>query len=59
LIDSEIVAIFGVTQTSNYGYSLEDFMNLPCRCGAASCTGYMVSEEFLPLVRSLLMQSSR
>ena len=40
--------------TYNYGYSLEDFMNYPCRCRAPSCVGYMVSEEFVPLVRSLL-----
>ena len=40
--------------TFNYGYSLEDFMNFPCRCGTPSCTGFMVAEEFLPLVRSRL-----
>jgi uncharacterized protein len=44
--------------TFNYGYSLEDFMNFPCRCGMPSCTGYMVAEEFLPRVRSLLGVSS-
>jgi SET domain-containing protein len=42
--------------TFNYGYSLEDFMNFPCRCGTPSCTGYMVSEEFLPIVRDLLTE---
>jgi len=40
--------------TFNYGYSLEDFMNFPCRCRAPACTGYMVSEELLPIVRRLL-----
>jgi SET domain-containing protein len=40
--------------TFNYGYGLEDFMNYPCRCGTPSCTGYMVSEEFFPVVRRLL-----
>ena len=44
----------GEELTFNYGYSLENFMNFPCRCGAPSCVGYMVSEEFLPVVRSLL-----
>lgn len=44
----------GEELTFNYGYSLEDFMNFPCRCGTPSCTGYMVSEELLPVVRSLL-----
>jgi SET domain-containing protein len=43
----------GEELTFNYGYSLEDFMRFPCRCGAASCTGYMVAEEFLPVVREL------
>ena len=40
--------------TFNYGYSLEDFMKFPCRCGAPSCVGYMVSEELIPVVRGLL-----
>jgi SET domain-containing protein len=44
--------------TFNYGYGLENFMNYPCRCGAPSCVGYMVSEEFLPIVRSLLTPPS-
>ena len=48
----------GEELTFNYGYSLEDFMNFPCRCGAPSCAGYMVSEELLSVVRSLLGRSS-
>ena len=44
--------------TLNYGYALEDFMNFPCRCGTPTCTGYMVSEEFLPIVRRLLERPS-
>jgi len=44
--------------TFNYGYGLEDFTNFSCRCGAPSCVGYMVSEELIPLVRSLLTRSS-
>jgi uncharacterized protein len=44
--------------TFNYGYSLDDFMNFPCRCGTPSCTGYMVSEELLPIIRTLLERSS-
>jgi hypothetical protein len=43
--------------TFNYGYSLEDFMKFPCRCGTPSCVGYMVAEEFLPIVRGLLARS--
>ena len=59
--DSDRIWIFSIRPipreeevTFNYGYALEDFMNFPCRCGAPSCTGYMVSEEFLPIVRRLL-----
>ena len=48
----------GQELTFNYGYSLEDFRNFPCRCGAPSCVGYMVSEELLPIVRKLLAPSS-
>lgn len=44
----------GEELTFNYGYSLEDFMKFPCRCGTPSCTGYMVAEEFLPVVRDIL-----
>jgi SET domain-containing protein len=47
----------GEELTFNYGYSLEDFMNFPCRCGKPSCVGYMVSEELLPVVRDLLARS--
>lgn len=43
--------------TYNYGYDLEDFMNYPCRCGAATCLGYMVAEELFPTVRRILDSS--
>jgi SET domain-containing protein len=49
----------GEELTFNYGYSIEDFLKFPCRCGAPSCTGYMVSEKFLPIVRSLLARPSK
>jgi len=35
----------------NYGYDVADFEDHPCRCGAASCVGYMVAEEFFEQVR--------
>ena len=35
----------------NYGFDLEDYKNYPCRCGSASCLGYMVAEEFHDHVR--------
>ncbi len=37
--------------TFNYGYDLEDYREHPCRCGAASCAGYIVAEEFFEHVR--------
>jgi SET domain-containing protein len=39
--------------TFNYGYDLEDCRDYPCRCGAPSCVGYIVAEEFFPQVRRL------
>ena len=61
LDESDRVWIFSVKPiargeelTFNYGYSLEDFRSYPCRCGAPSCVGYMVSEELIPVVRSML-----
>ena len=35
----------------NYGYDLEDYENHPCGCGAATCVGYMVAEEYFDDVR--------
>ena len=37
--------------TFNYGYDLEDYKSHPCRCGAASCIGYILAEEFFTTVR--------
>jgi hypothetical protein len=44
----------GEELTFNYGYTLEDFREHPCRCGAENCLGYMVAEELFPAVRRLL-----
>jgi len=41
----------GEELTFNYGYDLEDYCEHPCRCGAAECVGYIVSEEFFDHVR--------
>lgn len=35
----------------NYGYSLEDYQEHPCRCGTERCVGYIVAEEFWGKVR--------
>ncbi len=37
--------------TFNYCYDLEDYREHPCRCGAVSCVGYIVAEEFFEHVR--------
>ncbi len=34
--------------TFNYSYDLENYEEHPCLCGAATCVGYMVAEEFFP-----------
>jgi hypothetical protein len=41
----------GEELTFNYGYDLEDYRNYPCRCGAPDCVGYIVAEEFFPVLR--------
>lgn len=32
----------GEELTFDYGYDLEDYQDYPCRCGAASCRGFIV-----------------
>lgn len=46
----------GEELTFNYGYDLKDFMNYPCNCGAATCLGYMVAEEWFPTVRRMVAE---
>jgi SET domain-containing protein len=41
----------GEELTFNYGYDLQDYRDYPCQCGTAECVGYMVAEEFFPLLR--------
>ena len=48
----------GEELTWNYGYDLKDFMNYPCNCGAATCLGYMVAEEWFPTVRRMLSEKA-
>jgi SET domain-containing protein len=48
----------GEELTYNYGYDLKDFSNYPCRCGAATCPGFMVAEDLLPTVRRLLSEEA-
>ena len=37
--------------TFNYGFDLEDYREYPCRCGAPTCVGFIVAEEFFEHVR--------
>lgn len=37
--------------TFNYGYSLEEYREHPCHCGAPECAGFIVAEEFFDHVR--------
>jgi SET domain-containing protein len=46
----------GEELTWNYGYDIQDFMNYPCSCGAPTCLGYMVAEEWFPAVRQMLSE---
>jgi hypothetical protein len=36
--------------TFNYGYDPQDFEEHPCRCGAPGCVGYILAEEFWPMI---------
>lgn len=50
IVASHDIAL-GEELTFNYGYDLEDYHEHPCRCGAQSCVGYIVAEEFFDTVR--------
>lgn len=41
----------GEELTYNYGYDLDEYRDHPCRCGSEQCVGYIVAEEFFPMVR--------
>ncbi len=41
----------GEELTYNYSHELEGYEDRPCRCGARSCVGYIVSEEYFPRLR--------
>lgn len=47
----------GEELTFNYGYDLVDYQDYPCHCGAPNCVGYMVAEEFHPLLRARQAQA--
>ena len=41
----------GEELTFNYNYDLVDYREHPCRCGAATCVGYILAEEFFSALR--------
>ena len=41
----------GEELTYNYGYDLDEYRDHPCRCGSENCVGFIVAEEFFPMVR--------
>jgi SET domain-containing protein len=37
--------------TFDYGYTLDDYREHPCQCGAAACAGFMVAEALRDYVK--------
>lgn len=50
-IIAQRIILAGQEVTFNYSYDLEDYRSYPCRCGAETCVGYIVAEEFHDHVR--------
>jgi SET domain-containing protein len=48
----------GEELTYNYGYDLEEYREHPCRCGSKDCLGFIVAEEFFPMLRSRAVNTS-
>ena len=42
----------------NYGYDLEHYTQHPCRCGAPTCVGYIVSESEWEKLRKMVAENS-
>jgi SET domain-containing protein len=36
--------------TFNYNYDLQDYREHPCSCGSPDCHGYIVAEDFFPVI---------
>jgi hypothetical protein len=41
----------GEELTYNYGHGLEGYEERPCNCGASTCVGFMVDEQYFATVR--------
>ena len=44
----------GTELSYDYGYDMDSFMDHPCRCGTASCVGYIVRKDLRWRVKRLL-----
>ncbi len=44
--------------TYDYGYSIDDFEQHPCRCGSKNCVGYIVSRDEWRNLRYLLKKKA-
>lgn len=43
----------GEEVTYNYGYSIDEYEDHPCRCGAKNCIGYILRKEDWPKLQRL------
>jgi len=49
----------GEELTFDYGFDIECYEDHPCRCGKASCIGYIVSQEQWPELRERLAEKEK
>ena len=45
--------------TYNYGYSLDNFREHPCKCGSKNCVGYIVDKSEWPKLKEILKKEKR
>lgn len=48
----------GEELTFDYGFSIENYEDHPCRCGSKDCVGYIVSQEVRDQLRALLQKKN-
>jgi len=49
----------GEELTFDYGYALENALDHPCRCGKASCVGYIVNAADRPKLKKMLRKKGK
>jgi SET domain-containing protein len=46
--------------TYNYGYDFDDnYLDHPCKCGAANCVGFIINQEFWPQLQKALASNNK